>query len=127
MMTQTFPAPIPAAWLRPLPEGYKIPLWRWIILPAGALMLRRNGGVWVNGALALTGDGLQFTQTRMIKRAGAQPPGWTLPLARISNIEVVKGLASETLLVHHSGTAARLMTVRAEDFIASLRNAIGQP
>lgn len=126
MTTPTLPAPIPVAWLRPLPENYKIPLWRWLILPAGAFMLNRNRGVWMNGTLAHTDDALSFTQTRLIKRNDAQAPGWTLPLASISEIEIKKGMASETLLLHHSGIVTRLMTVRAEAFVAALREATGR-
>jgi len=114
----------PVAWLQPIPEGYKIPIWRWILLPATALMLKRNKGVWVSGELKLLADSIQFTQTRMIKSARNPGIDWKLPLADIRNITTSKGVASETLEFEHDTGTIKFMTVRSEEFVAKVRQAI---
>jgi len=114
-------ASVPAAWLRPLPDGYEIPLWRWVVLPATTIMLKRNAGVWVNGTLDLLPESLRFTQTRLSK---AKPPEtWTLPLADISDVDVEKGLASEKIELRRAGRPVKLMAVRSAEFVALLRQA----
>jgi len=113
----------PVAWLQPMPDGYKIPLWRWILLPATALMLKRNQGVWVSGELMLFPDRIQFVQSKMIKtRSGGTQ--WELSLAKVIDITKQKGIASETIEIHSTGGTLKLMTVRSDDFIAQLNQAI---
>ena len=123
-MTANSPTSIPCAWLKPFPEGYKIPVWRWFVVPASALMLRRNGGVWVSGQLTLADDGLVFTQTRAINLSKAPVESWTIPLPTISDISLSQRFASDTLALTHGDFTTRIMTVRATDFIARLRQAV---
>ncbi|KQX35725.1 hypothetical protein ASD04_13190 [Devosia sp. Root436] len=123
-MTETATvASIPAAWLRPLPQGHKIPFWRWIVLPATTLMLKRNGGVWMSGTLTLAEGNLQFTQTRLTKSRNP-PASWTIPLAEIADIGVEKRMASERIDIAHASGPIKLMSVRSEDFVAQLRQAL---
>lgn len=124
MSSDTALASIPVSWLRPLPRDYEIPVWRWILLPASAFMLRRNKGVWVSGTLQLTASELRFTQSKGIGRA--QPASWSIPLAEITAAPVRKGMASETLEIAYKGETVQIMTVRADDFIARLHAAIAQ-
>ena len=117
---------IPAAWLRPLPAGYQIPLWRWLLLPATALMLKKSGGVWINGDLELTRAEVRFTQTKAVKLSNAPVESWALALDDIANVAVSKGLASETLLIEHAGGTEKLLTARSDAFVGRLRSATGQ-
>lgn len=114
-------ASVPAAWLKLLPEGYEIPIWRWVVLPASTIMLKRNAGVWINGTLELLPESLRFTQTKLTK---AKPPErWAVPLADISAIDVEKAFASEKIELRHSRGTIKLMSVRSAEFIALLRQA----
>lgn len=123
-MTETVPeAAIPAAWLKPLPAGYAMPLWRWIVLPAPTLMLKRNGGAWISGTLTLRGGSLTFTQARLGKSRNP-PESWTIPLADVADISVDKRLASERIELRHSRGSIRLMAVRSGDFVALLQQAM---
>lgn len=113
----------PVAWLQPMPEGYQIPLWRWILLPATALMLKRNRGVWVSGELMLFPGKIRFAQSKMMKtRSGGTQ--WKLSLAKVTDITRQKGIASETIELHSTGGTLKLMTVRSDEFIAQLKQAI---
>lgn len=126
-MTETASvASIPAAWLRPLPDGYKIPLWRWIVLPATTFMLRRNAGVWVNGMLVLADGNLRFTQTKLTRATRDPPDTWAIPLADIADISVEKALASERVNIRYARGSIRLMTVRSADFVSLLQQARSQ-
>ncbi|MCR6672159.1 hypothetical protein [Devosia ginsengisoli] len=126
-MTEIAPvASIPAAWLKPFPAGYKIPLWRWIVLPATTFMLKRNGGVWLSGTLALADGKLQFTQTRLTK-SRAPLDSWAVPLADIADIGVEKRMASERVEIRHSRGTIKLMLVRSMDFVAQLQQAVPSP
>ena len=123
-MTETAPvAAIPAAWLKPLPNGYAIPLWRWIVLPATTFMLKRNGGAWISGTLMLQGDNLNFMQTRLGKSRNP-PDSWTISLADVADISVDKRLASDRIELRYSRGAIRLMAVRSGDFVAVLQQAL---
>ena len=115
---------LPAAWLRPLPEGYTIPIWRWMLLPATAIMLRRYRGVWITGELRLTPDHVSFTQAKMIKSATRPPEAWNIPLESISNVAVQKGMMSETIEIRFSGGTVKLMTARSSEFVARLNQAV---
>jgi hypothetical protein len=117
---------IPAAWLRPLPEGYKIPIWKWILLPAGAVMLHHSRGVWVSGDLSLRTDDICFSATRMLKSANAAAAEWNIRLADISNVTMKKGVASETIEIYHSGGIAKMMSARSADFVAALNRAASE-
>lgn len=123
-LTNTTPAnSIPVSWLQPMPEGYKIPLWRWILLPATVLMLKRQKGVWRNGTLHLDDEKLRFEQTRLIKSAqGAS--GWSIPLGDISDISFTPGTLSERLEISTRNIQVRFMTVRAEPFVERLKAAV---
>ena len=114
---------IPAAWLKPLPANYKIPLWRWIVLPATTLMLKRNGGVWLSGTLSLATDNLQFVQTHLTK-SRIPPDSWSIPLAEIADIGVEQRMASERVDIRHARGSIKLMLVRSADFVAQLRRAL---
>lgn len=105
-----------------MPASYQIPLWRWILLPATALMLKRNGGVWINGSLVLTATDLRFVQSKVIKTA--PPETWSVPIEHISRVVMSKGFASETIEVHHSGGIAKFMTARAGGFLDQLRSVV---
>lgn len=124
-MTNTPNNAIPVAWLRPLTPGYKIPLWRWILLPASAIMLKRNRGVWVSGGLQLSESELIFAQAKGLGLSRTPPASWSLPLSDITGLTVHKGIASETLELIYRGQPVKIMTVRAETFIAELRAATG--
>jgi hypothetical protein len=115
---------IPVAWLRPISPDYKIPLWRWLLLPASALMLKRNRGVWVSGALQLTETGLVFAQAKGLGLSKTPPAAWTIPFEEITAISVSKGMASDTLLLTYKDQPVKIMTVRADSFIAQLRTAV---
>ena len=125
-MTEQAPiASIPVAWLKPIPASYRIPIWRWVLLPASTFMLKRRNGVWMSGTLTLTATELRFTQSQMIKTArAATPETWSLPIENISRAIVSRGMASETIDVHHSNGVAKLMTARAGSFIDQLQSAI---
>ena len=123
-MTEIAPvASIPAAWLKPFPDSYKIPFWRWIVLPAATIMLKRNGGVWLSGTLVLADGQLGFTQTRLT-RSRIPPDSWTIPLAEIADIGVDKRMASERIAIRHFRGTIKLMAVRSADFVAQLRQAL---
>lgn len=115
---------IPVAWLKPIPEGYRIPLWRWLLVPATVLMLKRSGGVWISGTLSVEDGDLHFMQTRAIKTKSMQLEEWTVPLGEISDLTVAPGLASETLRITHSTGVHKLMAARSDDFITGLRKAL---
>lgn len=116
----------PVAWLRRTPAGYTIPVWRWILLPATALMLKRNGGVWMTGDLELTADELRFTRAKAVKLASTPMESWALAVSDIVNVHVHKGLASETLLIEHAGGTEKLLTARSGGFVEQLRSVIGR-
>lgn len=123
-MNETAPvASIPAAWLKPMPAGYKIPLWRWIVLPATTFMLKRNAGMWVNGTLVLAAEDVRFAQTKLIKSRNP-PDMWAVSLADIADVSVEKALASERVEIRHSRGTAKLMLVRSMDFVALLQQAL---
>lgn len=119
-------AAIPIAWLRPLPEEYRIPVWRWILVPATTLMLKRNRGVWLSGQLQLMPDRVRFIQSRLVKSSRSLPAEWSIPLGDIAGVEMQKGMASETLEIRHSGGTVRLMSARSSDFVDRLKQAIAQ-
>lgn len=121
MTEPTSAVSIPAAWLRPVAEGYRIPLWRWFLLPATTIMFKRYGGVWVNGALHLTDSDLRFAEVRAMKFSKKPLASWAIPFADISHVTITKGFASETLEIHMASTTAKLMTARADAFIEKLR------
>ncbi|WP_152564345.1 hypothetical protein [Neorhizobium vignae] len=110
---------IPAAWLTPLPADYKIPLWRWILLPASAWMLSRNGGQWVGGEFSIRLSAVHFARKGLIKTG--RPAEWSIPFARIHGISSKKGIASEIIEIHHTDGKTKIMSVRAEEFIELLR------
>jgi hypothetical protein len=116
----------PVAWLQPMPQGFKIPIWRWILLPATALMLKRNGGVWISGEVSLFDDQIVFAQSRMIK-SRSPAAQWALPLPEIGDVIVRKGIASETIELHQPSRIVKLISVRSEEFVARLRQTIAAP
>lgn len=117
---------IPVAWLKPMPEGYRIPLWRWLLVPATALMLKRNRGVWISGTLSLTDDDLHYVQSKAIKTKSTLLEEWTVPLDQITDLTVTPGFASETLAVTYMGETHRLMAARSGEFVAELRGALAR-
>lgn len=117
---------IPVAWLKPMPEGYRIPLWRWLLVPATALMLKRNRGVWISGTLSLTDDDLHYVQSKAIKTKSTLLEEWTVQLDQITDLTVTPGFASETLAVTHRGETHRLMAARSGEFVAELRGALSR-
>lgn len=114
---------IPVAWLKPLPEGYRIPAWRWLLLPATTLMLKRNRGVWINGTLSLRETDLHFAQAKAIKTKLTLLEEWTLPLEG-TDLTVIPGFASETLVITRGNETYRLMAARSGEFVAELRRAL---
>jgi hypothetical protein len=113
---------IPAAWLTPLPADYKIPFWRWILLPASAWMLHRNGGQWVGGEFSIRSSDVHFARKGLIKTG--KPAEWSIPLARIHSIGSKKGIASEIFEIHHTDGKTKIMSVKAEEFIELLRASV---
>lgn len=124
MTTETSSTSIPAAWLKRLPEGYAIPIWRWLLLPATAIMLKRQGGVWISGTLTLAGEELRFSQNKLIKSSRVPPEAWTLSLADITDVVLAKGFASETLEIHAPAGVVKLMTARSAEFVDKVKQAI---
>ena len=123
-MTEIAPvASIPAAWLKPFPDSYKIPFWRWIVLPATTFMLKRNGGAWISGTLVLQGRNLNFTQARLGKSRNP-PHSWTISLSDVADISVDKRLASERIELRHARGPISLMAVRSADFVALLQQGL---
>lgn len=121
------PAPvatIPGAWLKPLPKGYKFPMWRWIVLPATTIALRKNGGAWVNGKFDLLDDRLQFTQTGLSKNPGRNALTWGVLLTDIHAVSARKGFGCEIIDVSYAGGALKLMGVKSLDFVARLQQAV---
>jgi hypothetical protein len=116
---------IPAAWLKLAPTGYQIPLWRWLVLPASTFVLKKRGGVWTNGDLAIEGEELRFTQVTALKLSKLPTLSWTIPLSEISGVETSKGMASETLSITHQRGVEKLLTARSQDFVDHLRTVIG--
>ena len=113
---------LPAAWLRPLPQGYRIPPWRWVVLPATAIMLKWYGGVWVSGAVRLMADRVAFVETGLTG-APTSSDVWSIALADIADVAVRKGLATVRLDIVYPGGVIKLMTARAEEFVARLDEA----
>ncbi|MBD0413129.1 PH domain-containing protein [Oryzicola mucosus] len=120
MTTETSIATHPVAWLRPLPKDYRTPLWRWILIPASALLLKRNGGVWLNGELRLMADHLLYVESKLVRSPKNPPATWRIKLEDISGISLKKGMVSQTLEIEASGGLVKLMTVRSEEFVTKL-------
>lgn len=116
---------IPAAWLRTAPPGYRLPVWRWILLPATALLFKMYGGSWVNGQLQLTADSLNFIQTRTPLSRGPAL-NWSIKLDDITDVGFGKAMASERIIVAHAGGTATLMVLRSQDFAEKIRRALPQ-
>lgn len=123
MSIETPVAKLPIAWLRELPEGYQIPLWRWILLPFAAWMLKRTGGVWISGELRLMQSRIEFVPSRLIKSRGPSET-WMIQLQDIEDVDVQKGIASERLKLRHDGRSTTLMAARSAEFVAQLTRAI---
>jgi len=120
-------ATLPVAWLRRLPDGYVIPIWRWVLFPATTIMLKRYGGMWMSGELKLMGSHIAFTQSRLVKSSRTPPAHWEIPLDSIADITVQKGLTSETIEVRHAGQTTKLMTARSAEFVELLNKARATP
>ena len=116
---------IPVSWLQPLPEGYRIPIWRWILLPATALMLKRQNGVWINGTLELLNDEIRFSQSRLVKsKAKSNGASWSVPFKEIADVSLKPGTLSEILEIEAKGVRIKMMTVRAGEFVERLKAAV---
>jgi len=111
---------IPCAWLQPLPAGFRIPLWRWLLLPAVTWMIKRSNGTWVSGNLDLSSDDLSFSQ---VKAGRKREPAiaFSFPLRDILSIELTPAFASERLNIHTATRSATFLVVKSSDFIADLR------
>lgn len=117
-------ASIPVSWLRRMPEGYKQPLWRWILLPASALMVRHYGGTWSSGVLELRETALFFTPTKASALFTRGLTAWQIPFGDIRDVEFNRGAASETILIHHTHGTEKILSARSEPFFNALREAI---
>lgn len=126
LSNQTATASLPVAWLKPIPKDYQIPMWRWVLLPATAFMLKRSGGVWINGTLHLTAIDLSFTQVKAIKTSRTMFETWSIPLTTITDVAHTKGVASETIEIRHPEGVAKLMTARSGNFVVQLQSAIAR-
>ena len=126
MTDQTPFAVIPVAWLKSLPADYKIPVWRWLVLPATTIMLKRRGGAWVSGNLELRSDSLRFVQTKLTKGSPGAVASWTIALSSMGNIDVTSGLASESIAIEHADGVVKLLAVRSAEFVDLLRQALPQ-
>jgi hypothetical protein len=115
-----------AAWLKPMPKGYKIPLWRWIFLPALTVMLKRDGGSWVMGEVTATADTLSFGQTAKTKTKSGPGEAWELNFAEISEVTLKGGMAQDRITITHSEGTKTLIAIKAADFVAQLQNRIRQ-
>lgn len=116
--------PLPAAWLQPISEDYKIPFWRWILFPATTIMLKRSGGKWINGTLQLVDGKVRFTQTTLTKSKRNPPQSWTIALADIYDVVMTKGMASEKIDIRYSGGVIKLMTLQSAGFVDQVQQAI---
>ncbi|MBP2562148.1 hypothetical protein J2857_004939 [Neorhizobium galegae] len=121
-MTRTTTITIPAAWLNPLPSDFKIPTWKWILLPTSAWMLSRNRGYWVGGEFSLRADDVHFVQKGVLKSPRAAE--WTLTLSAIDDVAFKKGFASDLIAVHHGGQVTKIMSVRSDEFFTALKAAV---
>lgn len=117
-------ATIPVSWLKRTPPGYSLPIWRWILLPATALMLKYYGGVWINGDLRLSKDAIGFIQTKAVPIASKSLEAWSVPLREVSAVTLSKGTVSDTIEIHHPGGVHKLMSARSEQFVAQVRAAL---
>lgn len=115
---------IPCAWLQPLPAGFRIPLWRWLLLPAVTWMIKRSNGTWVSGNLDLSSDDLRFSQ---VKAGRKREPAiaFSFPLRDILSIELTPAFASERLTIHTATRSATFLVVKSSDFVADLRHQLG--
>lgn len=114
-------ASLPAAWLRPLSKDYRIPLWRWLLLPGISYMAKRNGGTWVNGTIALFDAEIRFAQGKVI--GAGTPLSFAIPLDGRVNVGVRPAMASERLIVERDGVEAVFMLVRGKQFVDEVRRA----
>lgn len=121
-MTRTTTTTIPAAWLNPLPSDFKIPTWKWILLPTSAWMLSRNRGYWVGGEFSLGADDVHFVQKGMLKSPRAVE--WKLALSAIDDVTLKKGVASDLIAIHHRGQITKIMSVRSDEFFTALKAAV---
>lgn len=115
---------IPAALLNPMPPDYKIPAWRWILLPASAWMLSRNKGAWVGGEFSLRETDVHFIQKGLIKSKRAAE--WKLALSAIDGVTLTKRMASDVIEIHHGGEITKVMSVRSDEFVARFQAAVAQ-
>lgn len=122
----TAPSPvrsIPCAWLRPLPAGYRIPLWRWLLLPAVTLMMKRSKGSWVSGNLDLLPDEVRFSQVKA-KLSRTPAIAFSISLRDILSVDLTSAFASERLTLHTATRSATFLVVKSSDFVADLKQAI---
>jgi hypothetical protein len=93
------------------------------LLPAATWLLHRSRRTWLNGELSLQTDEIRFVKTMMKKSSPTATPEWSIPLSGITDVTMKKGMASETIEIHHSAGIAKLMSLRSADFIARLNEA----
>lgn len=117
-------ASIPVTSLRRTPPGYRQPLWRWVVLPASAILQHHYGGVWISGDLQLAEDELRFLPTKLGAKFHRSPEAWTLPLGAITEVRCTRGMAMETIDVHHEDGVRRLKSVRSLAFVERLQEAV---
>lgn len=115
---------IPAVWLRKFPPGYKLPLWRWILLPATTFMFHRNQGVWVSGNLQASAEGLDFAPTKMTASANKTAATWSLRWADIHEIDFTQGVAMDRIAIRHANGTYALQGARSSAFFERAKEAL---
>lgn len=78
----------------------------------------------MSGELQLLPDRLRFTETRMSRSSRNPLRTWEIVFADIRDLRVKKGLAAETVEIDRGNAMTRLMTVRSDDFMARVREAL---
>lgn len=94
-------------------------------MPATALMLKRQNGVWINGTLELLNDEIRFSQSRLVKsKAKSNGASWSVPFNEIADVSLKPGTLSEILEIEAKGVRIKMMTVRAGEFVERLKAAV---
>lgn len=116
------PDTIPAVWLHRFHPGYKLPLWRWILLPATTFMFHRNQGVWVSGNLQAGEEGLTFAPVKLSANKSATT--WTLQWSEIHDIAFAPGIAMDRITIRHETGTHSLQSARSGPFFERAKERI---
>lgn len=102
------------------PPGYSPPLWRRIFMPASVLIQKYYGGFWISGDIHLTAKDVRFAPNRLSAKMYPASIAWVVPLESISDVKYKKGIAMDTIDIHHTRGVQTFKSVRTSDFIRRL-------